>query len=302
MADHKHDHHHHGHHGHHEHHHGDSLQQNLPDDAFTEMNRKHWNDYAASYMKEQWQKDMIKLMTEFMVANHDWIGVDFADVSTSSEASALPKTVRVLDYACGPGTMTHALAGKATEYLGVDISENMVKAYNLRFNPEPVIDATATRSSEDIVDQSLNAQAVVGNLLAESGTPESLDGAKFHDFDLVVIGGGYHHFSNLTLATARLAERLKPGGVLLVLDFVSHGVSDSEKNHPAAPTIAHHGFNEQQLQAYFEGAGLVDFKMKKSGQALKMRGIEPREPLLARARKPHPTGTEQRPMKSEAAL
>lgn len=253
-------------------------------------------------MSEQWQKDLIKVMSDFIVANHDWIGVDFADLSASSEADAQPKTVRVLDYACGPGTMTHALAGKATEYVGVDISENMVKAYNLRFNPESSIDAAATRTSDDVVDESLNAQAVVGNLLAESGTPESLDGAKFHDFDLVVIGGGYHHFADLTRATARFAERLKPGGVLLVLDFVTHGVGESEKNHPAASTIAHHGFNEQQLQGYFEGAGLIDFKMKKSGQAMKMRGIEPREPLLARARKPYLTGMKQRPMRGDVAL
>lgn len=245
---------------------------------------------------------MIKLMSEFVVANHDWIGIESADLSTSSDANAQPKTVRVLDYACGPGTMTHALAGKATEYIGVDISENMVKAYNLRFNPEPPTDATATRSSDDVMDESLNAQAVVGNLLAESGTPESLDGAKFHDFDLVVIGGGYHHFADLTRATARLVARLKPGGVLLVLDFATHGLGESEKNHPAASMIAHHGFNEQQLQGFFEGAGLIDFKMKKSGQSMKMRGIEPREPLLARGRKPYLTGMKQRPMRGDVAL
>ena len=92
---------------------------------------------AATYASEPWQKDLINKTHEFMLANLTWLGVDFTNPSTTFEAPTGPSTsarqVRVLDYACGPGTITSILAGHATEFAGIDLSENMVKAYNERF-------------------------------------------------------------------------------------------------------------------------------------------------------------------------
>jgi SAM-dependent methyltransferase len=215
-----------------------------------------------------------------------WIGVDFIDPAVAFEKNVEPaKSVRVLDYACGPGTITHALAGRATEYIGMDFSENMVKAYNLRFNP--VSDQCAANPLEDNGDdEKINANAVVGNLLDPAGTPPAFDDPKYKDFDLVVVGMGFHHFSDLPLTTSRLVERLKPGGVFLIVDFLKHAPMDYEKKHVAAHTIAHHGFHENDLKQIFEGAGLTDFGMRTFGEKVIMRGIEPREMLLAKGRKP----------------
>lgn len=239
----------------------------------------------------------------------NWIGVDFLDPATtferkaptSSDAADEPqRRVRVLDYACGPGTITHALGARASEYVGVDLSENMVKAYNLRFNPE-----ASQRDEAEEDDETLNAHAVVGNLLARDDPPASLSDSKFFNFDLVVVGLGYHHFQDIAHATKRLVERLRPGGVFLILDFVTHAMEEAhnakeggaaaaeeETTHhhhhhqnPSAHTVAHNGFSEEELRDWFEGAGLTEFKLVRMHDEVLIRGTMRREPFLARGRK-----------------
>lgn len=216
-------------------------------------------------------------MTAFILANISWIGVDFLDPSSAFEKTQESKPVRVLDYACGPGTITNALAGRATEYIGVDLSENMVKAYNLRFHPE---------IEQDSKEDQLNAHAVVGNLLDPAGTPALFQDPKYKGFDIVVVGMGFHHFSDLPLTTSRLADRLRPGGVFLILDFLSHPPLQSELTDAAIRTIAHHGFTEEGLKEIFEGAGLTDFELRVWHEKVLMKNLQPREVCLAKGRKP----------------
>lgn len=65
--------------------------------------------------------------------------------------------------------------------------------------------------------------AVVGNLIdPKSPPPAHLSGPEYRNFDIAVVGLGFHHFEDPALAAKRLAERLKPGGVLMILDFLPH--------------------------------------------------------------------------------
>lgn len=206
---------------------------------------------------------MINKTHEFMLANLSWLGVNFIDPSTTFEAPTGPsatsaRQVRVLDYACGPGTITNILAGHATEFVGIDLSENMVKAYNGRFAPDDSTDSSSVPT--------LNAKAVVGDLLDPAGTSPSISGPEFHNFDLVAVGFGFHHFGDLALATQRLVSRLKPGGVFLIADFVSHAKVANNAEH----TIAHHGFGEEEVHKIFGAAGLVDIGFLKIPGPVKM--------------------------------
>lgn len=164
--------------------------------------------------------------------------------------------------------MTNALLSHATEFIGIDFSENMVKAYNARF------------ATQDGVDQ-LNARAVVGDLL-EVTSSEALSEQEFFDFDLVAVGMGFHHFESLDIAAKRLVERLKPGGVLVIIDFITHAKEDG----PATHTIAHHGFNESQVHGIFTRAGLVDIGFVRMEGEVEIKNISSRIPFLAKGRKP----------------
>lgn len=222
---------------------------------------------------------MINSVTEFTLTNISWIGVDFIDPASKFETSAAPpRQVRVLDYACGPGTMTAALQGHATEFIGIDLSENMVKAYNARFP-----------SAEEDGTDSIHAHAVVGDLLDSTDpTPSAFADDKFFNFDLVVVGLGFHHFQNLEEATKRFAARLKSGGVFMIVDFLPHGNDPlhPDAKHPAAHTVAHHGFSEERLKELFGGAGLVDVDMVVMPGEVLMRGLSPRKVFLGRGKKP----------------
>lgn len=143
--------------------------------------------------------------------------------------------------------------------------------------------------------------AFQGNLCV----PGDEDPGAFHDdrffgFDLAVVGLGFHHFDDPDLAAKRLVARLKPGGVLMIIDFLPHaphgsGASAGHDNHQhhhhqhgkahahshgqegvvidiaadekALRTVTHHGFSEERIREVFVGAGAgKDFALDDMGQ------------------------------------
>jgi SAM-dependent methyltransferase len=127
--------------------------------------------------------------------------------------------------------------------------------------------------------------ATLGNLLdTSSPLPESLSGPEFFNFDIAAVGMGFHHFDDAALAARRLSERLKKGGVLMIVDFLPHGDGhghhhghkhghghghekvgiDAKEGGPnegdwkakVKPTVAHMGFSEEDVKNTFEGAGV----------------------------------------------
>jgi SAM-dependent methyltransferase len=234
---------------------------------------------------------MLNKITAYIHQHINWIGVDFIDPSAAFEKTSPTepaRNIRVLDYACGPGTITHALGARATEYIGIDLSENMAEAYNLRFGANSSAPSTSTDEISNNQDETLNAHAVVGNLLdAKEPSPDGLASPEYFNFDLVVVGLGFHHFPDIALATSRLVERLKPGGVFLILDFVTHAMDEqpSSGQQPAKHTVAHLGFSEEELKAYFEGAGLTDFQIVRMDEEVLLRGESRRRLFLAKGRK-----------------
>lgn len=69
--------------------------------------------------------------------------------------------------------------------------------------------------------------AYQGNLcVPEDPNPSAFTSPEFYNFDIAAVGLGFHHFDDPELAAKRLAERLRPGGVLVILDFLPHGKFD----------------------------------------------------------------------------
>jgi SAM-dependent methyltransferase len=139
---------------------------------------------------------------------------------------------------------------------------------------------------------SAQISAVVGDIFAAE-PPVALAGPDYFGFDIAVVNAAYHHFDDVLLCTKRLAERLRPGGVLVICDFLQgpgmdvfhgnvegHGHGEHGHNHGSHCHSHHHGhhdhelddlpsdmraaikvfsFNEAGVRWFFEEAGLVDF-------------------------------------------
>ncbi|KAK6207282.1 hypothetical protein LQW54_007366 [Pestalotiopsis sp. IQ-011] len=221
-----------------------------------EANKAHFNNVAAQY-DSKFEKSLQQL-TEAIQSRLDFIGVDWADdedddddedgdekdkdaVGQTSQPANSPRQVRLLDYACGTGMISRALGPYTTQCVGVDISENMVGAYNARAENQGL-------TRDDMF-------AVVGNLaVPDDPRPAALSGPEFHDFDMAAVGGGFHHFDDPAFAAQRLVERLRPGGVLFIWDFLTHDHFDDHASHG----VAHHGFSREQVRDIFESAGAGD--------------------------------------------
>ncbi|KAK4200162.1 S-adenosyl-L-methionine-dependent methyltransferase [Triangularia verruculosa] len=242
MAGHSHSHFHSHNHGHpHEqsHHHGET------------QNREYFNQQASTYDSKH-QKTLDQLVEEIR-KRVGFIGVDWADEETSDEEGGEKdekkekREVRLLDYACGTGLVSRALAPYTTQCVGIDLSENMAATYNAR------------AANQGLTPQEMLAHT--GNLCLPESSPsyQSQTGLfsapDFFNFDIAAICLGFHHFDHPDLAAKRLAERLKPGsGVLMILDFLPHEKMDS--SHPASETVIHHGFSQEQIHKIFEQAGV----------------------------------------------
>ena len=144
--------------------------------------------------------------------------------------------------------------------------------------------------------------AVTGDLFVPSPDP-AIGGSEFWNYDVVIVNAGYHHFSDPDLAAKRLAERLRKGGVLVIVDMMGdgdksdsqghdgahehgvngHGHGHDAKDHDeaggdtrardAAHTVAHpHGFSKSRMTEVLEAAGCVDVDYVALDEPLKLGG------------------------------
>lgn len=135
--------------------------------------------------------------------------------------------------------------------------------------------------------------------------PDAFRDPKFFGFDLAVVGLGFHHFDDPELAAKRLVVRLRPGGVLMIIDFLphepggpghsggSHGHDHQHHHHhhphhahedahgmseadgvdaavdKALKTVTHHGFSEEHIKEIFVNAGAGEgFAIDHMGQVV----------------------------------
>ena len=110
--------------------------------------------------------------------------------------------------------------------------------------------------------------AVQGDILAPTETPYAdLSSADFSDFDLIVVSMALHHVQEPQAIMKTLAQKLRSGGTLLIVDWLASEESNcssenSESHHAAKHTVSRHGFNEGEMRDYMKDAGLVpDWKL-----------------------------------------
>ncbi|KAK9311382.1 S-adenosyl-L-methionine-dependent methyltransferase [Lipomyces starkeyi] len=207
------------------------------------QNRAHFNQIASTYDKVL--EEGLKSLTNAVQARRDWIGVDWNG------------PVKVLDYACGTGVISRALAPYVTELIGVDLSEEMVAKYN----------AHADALGSGVAKMS----ALLGNLTDRDNAPaDQFADPRYFNFDLIVVGMALHHMDDPTYALTRLAERLKERGVLFVIDNQSrHHPHDEDSGHSGydedyhklagadtMKTVRYEGFTKETVNQMFAAAGV----------------------------------------------
>lgn len=168
-----------------------------------------------------------------------------------------------------------ALGSHMSECKGIDVSSAMVQRYN---------DIAAS----GLLAPGIPSHAVVGNLmLPDSEIDASLRTPDMYGFDLVAVGLGFHHFADAAGSIVKLAERLKPGGVVLIIDLCDEG--DFEFNAEAHSAIVAHGFSEEAMRKVFEAAGLTEVRYRVMPEPLEMRFKDKpslKNAFLCRASKP----------------
>ncbi|KAL8686776.1 MAG: hypothetical protein Q9218_006875, partial [Villophora microphyllina] len=202
---------------------------------FASKNRDVWHNAAQTYDSQPWQKQLIKQITEDIQSHAQWLGLRERDKKDES--------LRLLDYACGPGTISMALHPYITSATGIDIAPGMVSEYNFRVSslqPTPLY------------------HAIEGDLCSTAGVSEDLKAEHLFNFDIAAVGLGFHHFEHLQLSIDRLVERLRSGGVLFIVDLLEKkgdmGIGEQAVDHghgddfakEAARTVPHkHGFTRE---------------------------------------------------------
>ncbi|KAL2758353.1 hypothetical protein ACRALDRAFT_1068705 [Sodiomyces alcalophilus JCM 7366] len=247
----------------------------------TSANKVYFDKLAADY-DSRFEKTVDQLVREIrkrkqLISNH-WVEEEEDDNERTG-----PKTIKLLDYACGTGLISRALAQYTTQCTGIDISENMVAVYNTRAENQGL--------SED------EMRAYHGNLIDPADpAPAAFADPRFRDFDVAAVGLGFHHMDDPEYAARQLAARLRPGGVFFIIDFLphapvgghghshghghAHGHDHSHGHehgaghkHSAADAIKHHGFSEERARAIFEAAGVgQDFVFEELGSGVVFRG------------------------------
>ncbi|KAJ7084805.1 S-adenosyl-L-methionine-dependent methyltransferase [Mycena belliarum] len=139
-------------------------------------------------------------------------------------------TTTVMDFACGTGLISRGLAPYCKSIVAVDINQAMVDHFSEKINNQGI-------PPEEM-------RVVCADL---KGEESELDGQKF---DVITCSAAYHHFASINDITRTLFFFLKPGGCLLVTDFMR----SAEPVPEDVPNAG--GFDEADIRAAFVGAGL----------------------------------------------
>ncbi|VDB84853.1 unnamed protein product [Peniophora sp. CBMAI 1063] len=235
MSSHSHEHAHaHGYgHGHshehgHDHSHDNAHAHAHDHDSTVEHNAAYFDELAERYENVRGARELI---------GH--LGTVMRDAASFDKESTT-----VLDFACGVGMLSRQLIPHVKTITGVDISKGSIGAYN-------------RKTAETGAAERMSAVA-----LDLKGAPGELDDKKF---DVAVCTMAFHHFASPEAYTKTLAYYLKPGGKLLVADFMPTAAFDdsntTEKMRAAVPHMK--GFPESTMKEMFESAGLTEFKYTK---------------------------------------
>ena len=205
--------------------------------------------------------------------------------SLPSSPTHRPHQVRMLDYACGPGLASRSLFSSISSLRGIDVSAGMVTEFN------------RVASDVDLYPERMHA---VQADISTDPPDTAIAGQEWYGFDLALMSMALHHVADPKLVVARLVDRLKPGGVLVIVDRILNKDEDQEKRvgngsegghhhgndhgghghghghthdqHPAAHTMGSsaHGFEKAQVESFLLDAGCDEAELVPLNKPMKV--------------------------------
>ncbi|KAK3191506.1 hypothetical protein K4F52_002321 [Lecanicillium sp. MT-2017a] len=242
----------------HQHHHDHTHSHSLG-----EQNRHHFDQVASTIFQEEWVVILCEQVTRNLRAQFSWMGVR----NNSNE----PLTM--LDYACGNGVVSRAMAKHIPIIRGMDISSGMVEQYNDQAAKAGHAPSAMHAVQGDIVESA-----------ATTSTPQPT-------YDLIIMSLALHHVQDPNGLIAKLAQQLKPRtGVLVILDWIhpeESGRGDWMKtveasDNPARHTVTRPGFKEDDLKGVFAQAGLEGWKWERFDEESVIPNVPNQRGFLAR--------------------
>lgn len=182
--------------------------------------------------------------------------VRLAEAVTAAILEAVPvePNWRALDFGCGTGLVTLALAPRVAGITGADASEGMLREL-----------------ARKVEDQGL-AQVEVLQVAATG--PLALNGP----FDLITSSMTLHHVEHPVTRLDELRRHLRPGGWLALADLAA----EDGRFHDELTGVFHLGFAPETLQAHLHAAGYREIQVRLATTVLK--GDRTYDVLLATGR------------------
>ena len=158
----------------------------------------------------------------------------------------LPDSWIVGDLGCGTGAVVAALAPHVARVIGVDASEEMLRAAERRLEGVSVEDAPGGAPANPPITNVTLRRGALEDLPLETGT---LDAATF----VLVL----HHLPAPAMALAEAFRVLKPGGRLLIVDMAPHEREEYRQQ------MGHVwlGFSEEHMRRLLASAGFEAVKL-----------------------------------------
>jgi 2-polyprenyl-3-methyl-5-hydroxy-6-metoxy-1,4-benzoquinol methylase len=140
----------------------------------------------------------------------------------------------LLDYGCGTGQTCLPIADKCASVTGCDFSAGMLEKF--------VENAAAAHVS--------NARTIRCDLSSEP-PPQA-------DFDMVTSSLTLHHVNEVALLVEKLAQLLRPGGTIALVDLETEDGTFHDDN----TGVKHYGFEKAQIVEFLKALGLADVRAR----------------------------------------
>ncbi|KAL4741679.1 S-adenosyl-L-methionine-dependent methyltransferase [Aspergillus similis] len=211
----------------------------------------HIDSDPGPLYQEAWIQKLLGQIQTCLQTNSDWLGIDPS------------RPQRILDYACGNGTVSSALLSRFPNatFRGIDIATSQVRRYN-------------DEATKLLGESHHRMFAIQGDLY----DPQPVLGeAEWSGFDAVIISFALHHTKDPVDMLTRLRQRIRPGGTVIVLDFLRDSPDTASVGRAGDEDQKYHaehmvqlpqgmkiwpGFTMQDIQSDMASAGCVDLDVR----------------------------------------